>query len=258
MRQLTTKKVPSSMRMPTNLEYVLPNRLCFSYLADQQDWFMNRMSAIEGARDAMLPKKLILNPPKNPPQLPTQRIKFTNVNKDIAQPGITVDEEARKRQDEHVRAASRGLTLRSTESPVAMGQRGTVSRESSKLGNAPLANVVTGSKRSASVASTGAIDDSTKMPQDSTTKDAIPETKEPAPPSEEQDVVQDTASSAPTMPPPAVVPQPAQPAQPAPAPRAPTVTPAHLASTAFDRVTRDPAKGKIFPHMESPTPSPKG
>jgi hypothetical protein len=211
---------------------------------------MNRMSTIEGARDVMLPKKLILNPPKNPPQQPTQRIKFTNVNKDVAQPAINVDEEARKRQDEQVRAASRGLPLRSTESPVCMAQRGTASRESSKLGNAPGANVATGSKRSASVASTGAIDDNAKMPQDSTTKDAIPETKEPAPLSEDQDVVQDTTSSVSTMQPPAVVPQPAQPV---PAARAPPATPAHLFTTAFDRVTRDPAKGKASPHINPPS-----
>jgi hypothetical protein len=220
------------------------------YLADEQDWFLNRMAAIEGARDIMPPKKLILNPPKNPSQPPAQRIKFTNVNKDVAQPGITVDEEARKRQDEHVRAASRGLPLRSTESPVRMVQRGTTSRESSKLRNTPGANVTTGSKRSASIASIGGIDDSANMPQDSTMADASPDTKQPAPPPQDQEVVQAITSSA-SMQPPAVAPQPAQPA---PVPRALTVTPAHPMTTAFDRVTRDPGKGNASHH---PTPTQK-
>jgi hypothetical protein len=195
---------------------------------------LNRLSGIEGARDIMPPKKLILNPPKNPSQQPTPRIKFTNVNKDIPQPGITVDEEARRRQDEHVRAASRGQAFRSTETPVRLPQQGPSGRESPHAGAA--------SRRSASVASLGAID-AREMPQrDSNMEDVPPDVGEPHAPSENQRSLQEMATAA-SMQPPPVVPQQAQPVQLAHPPPARQPYPV---TTAFDRIMRDAGKGKIF------------
>ncbi len=189
----------------------------------------------------MPPKKLRLNPPKNPSQQPTPRIKFTNVNKDIAQPGITVDEEARRRQDEHVRAASRGEVFRSTETPVRMTQRGAAGRESSHVGAEPAGKFAADSKRSASIASIGDVDDQGNLTGDRIMKDGPPDINQPALPSENQKLIQDMAATkALMMQPPAVVPQQAHPAQVAPPP---TVRPTYQITTAFDRVTRDPGKG---------------
>lgn len=86
--------------------------------ADLQDWFIDRMSSIEGARDHLPPKKLVLLPPKReapePPNTGT-RIKFTTKRK--SEPGITVDEEARRRQHALVEAASQAPISR-TASPM--------------------------------------------------------------------------------------------------------------------------------------------
>ncbi len=184
----------------------------------------------------MPPRKLILNPPKNPSQQPTPRIKFTNLNKDITQPGITVDEEARRRQDEHVRAASRGQVFSSNETPVRMAQRPSGRRESPRAGK-----VESGLKRSASVVSVGGVEDKGTLAQDSSTADAPPHSDQPAQPPDNPKPSQDVASTA-SMQPPASIPQQSQPPQ---VPRPPIATPAYLVETAFDRVMRDPGKGTI-------------
>lgn len=202
---------------------------------------MNRLSGIDGARDIMPPKKLILNPPKNPSQQPTPRIKFTNLNKDTTQPGITVDEEARRRQDEHVRAASRGQVIGSGETPVRMAQRPSGRRESPRVSATPVGKAEAGSKRSVSVASTGGAEDKGSLAQDSSMPDARPDSDQPAQPPGNQKSSQDVTSIA-SMQPPASIPQPSQPAQ---VPRPPTTTPAYLVETAFDRVMRDPGKGRL-------------
>lgn len=190
----------------------------------------------------MPPKKLILNPPKNPSQQPTRRIRFTNINHAIAQAGITVDEEARRRQDEYVRAASGGQAFKSTETPARMVQPGPASRESPNVGPASVVKVGAGAKRSASIASLGDIDDDGNLPQDNSKTDAPPDTDQLAPTSEKQ---QEMASSA-SMQPPAAIPQLPHAIQ---IPRPPTATPAYLPTTAFDRVMREPGKGTVSPHL---------
>ena len=203
---------------------------------------MNRLSGIDSARDIMPPKKLILNPPKNPAQQPTPRIKFTNVNKDITQPGIAVDEEARRRQDEHVRAASRGQVFSSTETPVRMAQLGTPSRVSAQFGTGPAGKVGAGSRRSASAASVGGINDHSNVPQDSDMKDAPANGDQPSVTSENQKSIQGMAPPAPMQPPAVILPQShsAQVAHPS------IARPAYQVTTAFDRIMRDPAKGRVL------------
>lgn len=184
----------------------------------------------------MPPRKLILNPPKNPLQQPTPRIKFTNLNKDTTQPGITVDEEARRRQDEHVRAASRGQVLDSSETPVRMAQRPSGRRESPRIGKAE-----SGLKRSASVVSVGGVEDKGIVAQDSSMADASPRIDQPAQPTNNPKPSQDVTSTA-SMQPPSSIPQQPQGPQ---VPRPPTTTPAYLVETAFDRVMRDLGKGEL-------------
>ncbi len=195
---------------------------------------MNRLSGVDGARDIMPPRKLILNPPKNPSQQPTPRIRFTNLNKDITQPGITVDEEARRRQDEHVRAASRGQVFSSSETPVRMVQRPSGRRESPHVGK-----VESCLKRSVSVVSVGGVEDKGSFGQDSSMADAPPNSNQPAQPPDNQNPGQDVPPTA-SMQPPASIPQQSQPSQ---VPRPPIAIPAYLIETAFDRVMRDPGKG---------------
>jgi hypothetical protein len=193
----------------------------------------------------MPPQKLKLNPPKDPAQQPTPRIKFTNLNKDNATPGITVDEDARRRQDEHVRAASRGQILGSNEIPVRMTQRGSANTDPTLVDAAPVAKAEASLKRSASIASLGGVDDHRNLPGDNTMRDAPPDTDEPRLLSENPKPIQDMAS-ADSMQPPAVNPQQFIPAQPTHA----TVTrPAYQASTAFDRWMRDPGKGNVSHHL---------
>lgn len=190
----------------------------------------------------MPPKKLILNPPKNPAQQPTPRIKFTNSNKDNATPGITVDEEARKRQHEHVKAASRGQVFRSTNTPIRMTQRGNSGRGSPHINPAPVGKVEAGLKRSASVASIGAVDTSGDVQHDSTMTDASPDVDQPKVPPDNPDLMEE-AASAPTMQPPAVIPQQPQSNQ---VTHPPPTRPPYQVTTAFDRYMREAGKGKKF------------
>lgn len=193
----------------------------------------------------MLPKKLKLNPPKNPPQQTTPRIKFTNLNKDKTQPGITVDEEARRRQNEHVKAAARGQVFKSTETPVRMSQRGSVNRDLPHVA-APEANVGAASKSSEPVASVSGVDKQENAQGDIKMADVPPETDKANVPSVAQTITQGDSSTT-TMQPPAVVPQQFQQSQAVPHPPLRPVYPVNPVTTAFDRVTRDPGKGKLFP-----------
>lgn len=221
------------------------------------------MSAVEGAQDVMAPKKLILNPPKNPTQNPTTRIKFTNINKPatgnkaIMQPGIAIDEDARRRQDEHVRAASGGQAFTSTETPFRMPSRNNASRQSASAGTTPVGTVEASRKRSASVASLSGIDDSSGLPGDlglidpALTGDAPPSTSENLQPVQH-------AVPATSMQPPAIIPQQSHSAQIATTPAVfpqqshsaqvtaiPAIQVNYPIDTAFDRVMRDPGKGAL-------------
>lgn len=208
---------------------------------------MNRMSGIDGARDIMPPKKLRLNPPKNPPQQPTPRIKFTNFNKDTAQVGITVDQEARRRQDELVQAASHGEIPKSTEAT----QHGAVTRNSphraaAAATTAAAAAAATPSGQHAPIenpeASIASVSKGASLPSDVRTVDA-PAESEPTPkPSSRQPSMQRTPS-APVLPeaPPMSQPPPPTPVVPPPPPR-----PVYQPTSAFDRFVRDPGKGKAF------------
>jgi hypothetical protein len=158
------------------------------------------------------------------------------------QPGITVDEEARRRQDEHVRAASGGHVFRSSETPVRMSQRNTTRRESPHIGATPLGTVSAGLKRSASVASIGNIDDHGTQPDDSSMKDAPSDRDQPAQPPDNQETPQDT-TSAPLMQPPAAISQQSHPIQ---VTHPPSTRPNYQVATAFDRVMRDKAKGEVI------------
>lgn len=225
------------------------------------------MSAIEGAQDLLAPKKLILNPPKDPAQNPTPRIKFTNTNKSAMsnkatlQPGIAVDEDARRRQDEHVRAASGGQALMSTKTPSRMPQRNNASRGSASAGATPAETVGAGRKRSASVASLSGVDDSRGLPGDLSLMDpALTSDTLPLPPPASETLrMFKLAVSTTTMQPQAIIMPPSHTAQ-------STITPAALLhqfhpaqltpipapqvnypiDTAFDQVMRAPGKG-AFP-----------
>lgn len=210
---------------------------------------MNRLSGIDGAQDIMPPKKLILNPPKNPSQQPTPRIKFTNINKDVAKPGIT-DEGARKRPDEHAKVAPRGQTVASTETPARTSQRGTASRDSSHVGATPAEDVEVNSQRGASIASAVAADEPGNMPRDSSMTDAPPDEEKPGLPIfDSLDLNQDVAS-APSMQPPTTIPQ--QQPHSAQATHPPPARPPYQITTAFERIMRDPGKGRVTYRFDSP------
>lgn len=191
----------------------------------------------------MPPKKLILNPPRNPSQQPTPRIKFTNLNKNTAQPGITVDEEARRRQDEHVRAAAQGQVARSTDTPVRASLPRAASRDSPSAGTAPVASagVKAPSRRSASVVSRGApVDEQQVRPEDSSKNDDPRVASEPPQLPEKPEILQDGQQAVTSvMKPPAVIPQ-----QTPSLAHAPPSRPPGPITTAFDRITRNPGTGK--------------
>jgi hypothetical protein len=201
------------------------------------------MSNVDGARDIMAPKKLILNPPKNPAPQPTPRIRFTNVQRDHPPPGITIDEEARRRQDEHVRAASQVQAFgRTNDTPVRMPQRVVASRDSPQVTTAPVANVIVGSKRSASVASLGGADDKGNLQRQSHERDVSQDAQQSRRLSENQSLIQQTPSVPPMQPPP-MIPQQSHPIQATQPP--PPSRPTYQAPTAFDRIERDAGKGKV-------------
>jgi Bromodomain len=211
------------------------NTFCISLVL--QVWFENRLSSIEGDQDIMAPKKLIIKPPKMPLQQPTPRIKFTSSHKDLAQAGIAVDEEARRRQDEHVRAASRGQVVRSTETPVPMTPRRATSRDAPHSGAAPVANIGAGRNQDALIASVTR-DVKEDLEGDSSMRDAPADIETRRRSSDNQGSAHRTPSTAP-MQPPAVISQLPHSAQGA---HAPTARPNYPSSTAFDRVMRDPGK----------------
>ena len=191
----------------------------------------------------MAPKKLIIKPPKIPSQQPTPRIKFTSSHKDLAQAGIAIDEDARRRQDEHVRAASRGQIVRSTETPVHVGAD---SRDSSRpraaaAAAATVTNLGAARSQDAPIASIGEVETTEDVEGDSSMKDVPADNETPQRSSDNQGSVRRTPSAAPMLPPAVVSQQPAS-AQSAPAPHA---KPNFPSSTAFDRVMRDPGKSIV-------------
>ena len=96
----------------------------------------------------MPPKKLKLHPPKKSADSVVQqpssstRIKFTNTNKDVAEPGITVDEEARRRQHEHVQAASQGQPLSPSSVPAGPSPQSPTSQAFSRVDQPRLARAM--------------------------------------------------------------------------------------------------------------------
>ena len=195
----------------------------------------------------MAPKKLILKPPKAPSQQPTPRIRFTSSHQDLAQAGIAVDEEARRRQDEHVRAASRGQIVRSSETPVRMTQRRAASRDSPQRGATAVATPGTASNQHVSTATVDGDDVQEDLQGDTTIKDAPADAESPRRPSDNQSSINRAPSTTP-MQPPAVMPQQGPSTQ---ISHAPTARPNYPSSTAFDRVMRDPGKSKIPPLINS-------
>jgi hypothetical protein len=188
----------------------------------------------------MPPKKLRLNPPKNPSQQPTPRIKFTNFNKDAAQVGITVDEEARRRQDEHVRAASRGQILTSTETPVRMTQRGSANRDSPHIAAVSGRQQADMNKGDTSIASVGGDHDRENLQGDVSMIDAPADNEPSRRPSENEISTQTIPSTAPMQPTGVITQQP----HPAPVAPPPPTRPIYQPTTAFERVLRNPGKGK--------------
>jgi hypothetical protein len=201
---------------------------------------LNRLSGVDAARDILPPKKLILNPPKNPSKQQTPRIKFTTMNKNATQSGITVDEEARRRQEEHVKAAAQYQIPRSTGTPVPTSFARAAGRDSPTATTARATSVRSPSRRSISVISKGPIDEPETTQAESSPKDLPPPDvgeiqvspeKPENPPEEPQ--------AAALMQPPTVVTQQAQSIT-----QLPIAKPPVLVSTAFDRLVRDAGKGK--------------
>lgn len=210
------------------------------------------MSHIEGAKDILAPKKLKLKPPKQPlpqQQPPPTRIKLINSSRGTVPAGMIVDEEARRRQEAHVRTASQVQSAVSPDpAPVQVAARSAPKKESTpRLRSATPAQQKQVQPADLAPPTDDQAERTDVKPTEQTTKETSFQPEDERPKTASSISRRRTSSAVPA--------HRSTPGRSTPVPtikqdtsgqvaEAPPARSAYQASSAFDRIVRDPGKGR--------------